>query len=73
MWYARSPEFLQTETMNVLRWMRVIGDTIFAVGAVGFAWFVLGLKTGWSISSGQTDIPAAGPAKSTVNGEHSPA
>jgi nitric oxide reductase subunit B len=35
-WYARSSELLQTGTMNTLRWMRVIGDTIFALGAVGF-------------------------------------
>ncbi len=50
MWYARSAEFLQTETMNVLRWLRVIGDTIFATGVVSLGWFVLGLKGGWSIS-----------------------
>ena len=31
-WYARSAEFLQTGTMDTLRWLRVIGDTIFAVG-----------------------------------------
>ncbi len=71
MWYARSPEFLQTETMNVLRWLRVVGDTIFAVGALGFAWFVLGLKTGWSIASPETDIQAT-QTKSDVSGKTSP-
>lgn len=50
MWYARSAEFLQTDLMDTLRWMRVIGDTIFAVGIVGLGWFTLGLKTGWSIT-----------------------
>jgi nitric oxide reductase subunit B len=30
--------------------MRVIGDTLFALGALGIGWFVLGLKTGWSFS-----------------------
>jgi nitric oxide reductase subunit B len=50
MWYARSAEFLQTTLMNNLRWLRVIGDTIFAFGAVGLGWFVLGLKTGWSFA-----------------------
>ena len=30
-WYARAAEFLQTGTMDTLRWLRVIGDTIFAV------------------------------------------
>jgi nitric oxide reductase subunit B len=48
MWYARSAEFLQTPLMDKLRWLRVIGDTIFAVGALGLGWFVLGLQTGWS-------------------------
>jgi nitric oxide reductase subunit B len=48
MWYARSAEFLQTGFMDKLRWMRMIGDTIFAIGAVALAWFVVGLKTGWS-------------------------
>src|SRR5262245_10139431 len=33
-WYARSAEFLQTPTTNTLRWMRVLGDTIFAVGVL---------------------------------------
>ena len=49
MWYARSAEFMQTPLMNTLRWLRVIGDTIFAAGAVTLGWFVLGLKTGWSL------------------------
>jgi nitric oxide reductase subunit B len=49
MWYARSADFLQTGFMDRLRWMRVIGDTIFALGAVSLGWFVLGLKTGWSL------------------------
>ncbi len=49
MWYARSAEFMQTDLMDTLRWLRVVGDTIFAVGIVGLGWFVLGLKTGWSV------------------------
>jgi nitric oxide reductase subunit B len=47
-WYARSAEFLQSGLMQTLRWMRVPGDILFAVGAVFFAWFVLGLLTGHS-------------------------
>jgi len=42
-WYARSPEFMQTDLMQVLRWMRLFGDTVFAVGAVAFVWFALNL------------------------------
>jgi len=49
LWYARSAEFMQTPLMDTLRWMRVFGDTIFAVGIVALGWFVLGLKTGWSM------------------------
>ncbi len=50
MWYARSAEFTQSGLMDTLRWMRVIGDTIFAIGVVALAWFVIGLKTGWSVT-----------------------
>jgi nitric oxide reductase subunit B len=39
-WFARSPEFLQTGVMQTLRWMRIPGDTLFAVGAIALAWFV---------------------------------
>lgn len=53
LWYARSAEFMQTPIMNTFRWLRVIGDTIFALGVFALGWFVLGLKTGWSISGEQ--------------------
>jgi len=49
LWYARSAEFLQTPTMETLRWLRGVGDTIFASGVLALAWFVVGLKSGWSI------------------------
>jgi len=48
-WYARSMEFMQDPSMLTLRWLRVIGDTIFAFGSIGLVYFVVGLKTGWSI------------------------
>ena len=35
-WYARSAEFLHTPPMATLRWLRVIGDTVFAAGAIAF-------------------------------------
>lgn len=47
-WYARSPEFMQTDVMQWLRWLRVPGDTIFFFGAVALVLFVAGLKTGHS-------------------------
>jgi len=50
MWHARSAEFLQQPYLQTLRWLRVIGDTVFAFGIVTLAWFVVGLKTGWSLA-----------------------
>ena len=47
-WYARSSEFMQQPLLNHLRWMRMIGDTMFAFGALVLGWFVLGLITGHS-------------------------
>jgi nitric oxide reductase subunit B len=47
-WYARSAEFLQSSPMQTLRWMRVPGDILFALGAALLGWFVLGLLTGHS-------------------------
>lgn len=59
MWYARSAEFLQTGTMDTLRWLRVVGDTVFAVGVLALAYFVVGLKTGWSLAPGEEDVSEA--------------
>jgi nitric oxide reductase subunit B len=39
-WYARSAEFLQTDLMSTLRWIRVFGDTLFAVGALLLVYFI---------------------------------
>jgi nitric oxide reductase subunit B len=39
-WYARSSEFLGSPIMQTLRWMRVPGDTIFALGAFILVTFV---------------------------------
>jgi len=56
-WYARSPEFLQTNAMQTLRWLRVFGDSVFAVGVVALVWFIAGLAAGWSVRKGE-DWPA---------------
>jgi nitric oxide reductase subunit B len=42
-WYARSSEFMQTPIMTTLRWLRVPGDTIFALGAIAIVLFVLSI------------------------------
>ena len=39
-WYARSAEFMSQPLIELLVWMRVPGDTIFAIGALLLAWFV---------------------------------
>jgi nitric oxide reductase subunit B len=51
-WYARSAEFMQTPSMQILRWMRVPGDILFAIGAALLGWFVIGLLTGHSFQKG---------------------
>jgi nitric oxide reductase subunit B len=70
MWYARSAEFLQTPTMDTLRWLRVVGDTLFAAGIVALGYFVLGLKTGWSLRKGELqDVPELTGQPQTVPGK----
>jgi nitric oxide reductase subunit B len=49
MWYARSAELLNQPWMQTLKWMRAIGDTMFAVGIVALGYFVFGLAFGWSV------------------------
>ena len=44
LWYARSSELLQTPLIEGLRWMRIIGDTVFIVGALSLAYFVFGMR-----------------------------
>jgi len=49
LWYARSAEFLQQPIIENLRWLRMIGDTVFLGGVGSLVWFAVGLKTGWSL------------------------
>ncbi len=48
MWYARSAEFMQQPYLQNLRWMRMIGDTIFSCGIVVLVWYVFRVKMDWS-------------------------
>jgi nitric oxide reductase subunit B len=41
LWYARGSEVMQTEVIQFLRWIRFVGDAVFAVGALSFALAVL--------------------------------
>jgi len=49
-WYARSTQFLGTPLMQTLRWMRVPGDTLFALGALVLVAFVAGIRSNKSPS-----------------------
>jgi nitric oxide reductase subunit B len=53
-WYARSAEFMNRPIIDLLVWMRVPGDTVFAIGALLVAWFVVRL---W-IAPGRELVPA---------------
>lgn len=44
LWYARSAEFMNTDLINTLKWMRVPGDTIFALGAMLLSYFIFTLR-----------------------------
>lgn len=69
LWYARSADFLQLPALETLRWLRIIGDTIFLTGVAAFAWFMLGLKTGWSYEPESPESEQAGPAPETAEAE----
>lgn len=40
MWFARSPEFMQQPLVSTFKWLRIVGDTIFAIGTLALFWFV---------------------------------
>jgi len=40
MWFARSAEFMQQPLVSVFKWLRIVGDTIFAIGTLTLFWFV---------------------------------
>ncbi|MGE0447902.1 MAG: nitric-oxide reductase large subunit, partial [Vicinamibacterales bacterium] len=60
LWFARSAEFLQQPWLETLRWMRMIGDTVFLVGVGAFAWFMAGLWLGWSYEPAPMSAPERG-------------
>jgi len=55
-WYARSAEFLQTPVMQTLRWLRVPGDILFALGICGLVLFVIGIATGRSFQKEGSEV-----------------
>jgi nitric oxide reductase subunit B len=67
LWYARSADFMQSRLITTLRWLRIPGDTLFAAGVLALAWFVVGLRGGWSLASPvrrpSREIPAGQPVR----------
>jgi nitric oxide reductase subunit B len=53
LWFARSAAFLQQPLLQTLRWLRTIGDAVFIIGTGALAYFVIGLKTGWSYAKSE--------------------
>lgn len=58
LWYARSDEFLYTPALTVVRWLRVPGDILFALGAVAIGVFMVGLLTGHSLRGRHDQVEA---------------
>ncbi|HVN48377.1 MAG TPA: nitric-oxide reductase large subunit [Bacteroidota bacterium] len=53
-WYARSAEFLNSPMVDTIKWSRIFGDTIFALGALALVLFVFGLVTGHSLKKNKS-------------------
>jgi nitric oxide reductase subunit B len=60
LWYARSSDFMQQPLIQQLRWLRIVGDTLFIAGVAGLVWFLVGLKTGWSYREARASEPEDG-------------
>jgi nitric oxide reductase subunit B len=58
---------MQQGIMETIRWMRVTGDTILGIGVVVLGWFVLGIKTGWSLTRHPDEITKQFPESLVVD------
>ncbi len=61
LWFARSAEFLQLPALQTLRWLRIIGDTVFMIGTGALAYFMIGLWAGWSYEPTEESVREALP------------
>jgi len=52
-WSARSETFMRTDLMQTIRWLRMPGDVLLASGELLLVYFIIGLKTGWSLTKKQ--------------------
>ncbi|MFV0459318.1 MAG: nitric-oxide reductase large subunit [Actinomycetales bacterium] len=58
LWYARSDDFLYSQALTVVRWLRVPGDVVFGLGALAIGVFMVGLLTGHSLKKTGDEIEA---------------
>ena len=52
-WSCRSETFMRTDLMQTIRWLRMPGDVLLASGELLLVYFIIGLKTGWSLTKKQ--------------------
>jgi nitric oxide reductase subunit B len=71
LWYARSDEFLYSDPLTLVRWLRVPGDVIFGLGAVAIGVFMVGLFGGWSLKKDGDEVEAG--SLTSVNSAEAPA
>ena len=45
------------QVMHTFRWLRMPGDSLFAIGAIAFVLFVFGLRLGYSTRGGAARQP----------------
>jgi len=62
-WFARSAAFMDQPLMHLLVWMRMPGDTIFAIGALLIAWFVFRV---WVLPRHETAVSATAIQQETM-------
>ncbi len=66
-WYARSAEFMQQPTMQMLVWLRMPGDLLFSVGVLLLVAFVAKLWLGRGQRQEAAVPSSAEPAARTAN------
>lgn len=69
-WYARSAEFTNKPIFDLLVWMRMPGDLVFATGSLLLAWFVL---RQWILPTIEAEPPVETPVTSTTELDTNPA
>ncbi len=58
-WFARSSEFLYSDTITIFKWLRAPGDIVFALGITVLVLFIFGLATGHSLKGKKPVTPVS--------------